>query len=205
MYGVVCEESSVKQWHHQDGDGLQKEEVGSTIHSPLCLSFTRQDLDMVEEYNWKTSTGCINRARAGSASYKSWAPSMCNRVMEVFYHSVSFAVVCSGSSIKAGDTNSLNKLIRKAGPLTGCKLDTFIAVMKTRHLKNHHPSWIILRNLCMTYWTGSRAPSLTDWFNSAVTKKHTGNLSYRTLSSSITQYICLTKNHLPDFFQQVIW
>lgn len=30
-----------------------------------------QDLDMVEEYNWKTSTGCINRARAGSTSYKS--------------------------------------------------------------------------------------------------------------------------------------
>ena len=40
-----------------------------------------------------------------------------------------------GSSIGASDTNRLNKLIRKAGSVIGCKQDTLEAVMERRTLK----------------------------------------------------------------------
>lgn len=43
-------------------------------------------------------------------------------------------VVCWRRSIKAGDNDILTKLIRKADSVTGCKLDTFEAVVLTRSL-----------------------------------------------------------------------
>ena len=46
------------------------------------------------------------------------------------------AVVCWGSSIGASNTNRLNKLIRKAGPVIGCKQDILEAVVERRTLKN---------------------------------------------------------------------
>lgn len=39
-----------------------------------------------------------------------------------------------GSSIGAGDTNRMNKLIRKAGSVTGCKLHTFEVVVERSSL-----------------------------------------------------------------------
>ena len=41
-----------------------------------------------------------------------------------------FALVYSGSNIRAGDTNRLNKLIKKAGSVIGCKLDSFEVVVE---------------------------------------------------------------------------
>ena len=45
-------------------------------------------------------------------------------------------VVCwGGGSIRAGDINRLNKLIRRAGSVIGCKPDTFEVVVERRTLK----------------------------------------------------------------------
>ena len=64
---------------------------------------------------------------------------MCSKMLEIFYQSVVasalfFAVVCWGSSIRASDTNRLNKLIKKAGSVIGVKPDTFEAVVERRTL-----------------------------------------------------------------------
>jgi hypothetical protein len=58
---------------------------------------------------------------------------------DIFYQSVVasalfYAVVCWGGSIGAGNTNRLNKLIRKAGSVIGCNLDTLEAVVERRML-----------------------------------------------------------------------
>ena len=44
------------------------------------------------------------------------------------------AVVCWGNSIIASDANRLNKLIRKAGSIIGCRQDTFQSVVERRTL-----------------------------------------------------------------------
>lgn len=54
--------------------------------------------------------------------------SFSSRMMESFYQSavagaVYLAVVCWENSSRAGNTNRMNKLIRKSSSLTGCKLD----------------------------------------------------------------------------------
>ena len=64
---------------------------------------------------------------------------VCSKMLEIFYQSVVasalfFAVVCWGSSIGAGDTNRLNKLIKKAGSVIGCKPDTVESVVERRTL-----------------------------------------------------------------------
>ena len=46
--------------------------------------------------------------------------------------SLFYAAVCWGSSIGAANTNQLNKLIRKAGSVIGCKMDTVEAVVERR-------------------------------------------------------------------------
>lgn len=64
---------------------------------------------------------------------------MCSKMLEILYQSVVasalyFAVVCWGSSIGAGETNRLNKLIKKAGSVIGCKQDSLEAVVERRIL-----------------------------------------------------------------------
>ena len=64
---------------------------------------------------------------------------MCSKMLEIFYQSVAasalyFAVVCWRSSIVAGDTNRLNKQIKKAGSIIGCKPDTSEVVVERRTL-----------------------------------------------------------------------
>ena len=64
---------------------------------------------------------------------------VCSKMLEIFYQSVVssallFAAVCWGSSIGAGDTNRLNKLIKKAGSVIGCKLDTLENAVERRTL-----------------------------------------------------------------------
>ncbi len=53
---------------------------------------------------------------------------VCSKMLETFYQFVVdsalfFVAVCYGSSIR--DTNRLNKLIKKAGSVMGCKLDIY--------------------------------------------------------------------------------
>ena len=60
---------------------------------------------------------------------------VCNRMPLMFYQSVVastifFAVVCLGTGMKAKDTNSMNKLIRKAGSDVSSRLATLEEVVE---------------------------------------------------------------------------
>ena len=74
-----------------------------------------------------------------SSSWRSWGVfNVCSKVLEMFYQSVgarvlSSTVVCSRSSISS-DTRRLNKLIKKAGSVTGCRQEGFKAVVERRTL-----------------------------------------------------------------------
>ncbi|KAK0135417.1 RNA-directed DNA polymerase from mobile element jockey [Merluccius polli] len=64
---------------------------------------------------------------------------VCSKMLELFYQSavastIFFAVVCWGSSIRASDSNRLNKIIRKAGSVLGFKLVSLESVMERRML-----------------------------------------------------------------------
>ncbi|KAM4580370.1 uncharacterized protein PAE49_005246 [Odontesthes bonariensis] len=65
---------------------------------------------------------------------------VCSRMLETFYHSVVagaifFAAVCWGSSIRASDSNRLDKIIRKAGSVLGQKLESLETVVERRTRK----------------------------------------------------------------------
>ena len=65
---------------------------------------------------------------------------VCSKMLEIFYQSVVasvlfFAVVCWGSSIGASDANRLNKFIKTASSVIGCKQDTLEAVVERGMLK----------------------------------------------------------------------
>ncbi|KAI3355030.1 hypothetical protein L3Q82_017846 [Scortum barcoo] len=62
-----------------------------------------------------------------------------SRMLEIFYQSVVasaifFAAVCWGSSIRASDTNRLDKIIKKAGSVLGFRLESFETVVERRML-----------------------------------------------------------------------
>lgn len=62
---------------------------------------------------------------------------MRSRLLQIFYQSVVasalfFTVVCWGGGIMAGETNRLNKLVRKASSVVGLKLDSLEAVVEKR-------------------------------------------------------------------------
>ncbi|KAK0135140.1 hypothetical protein N1851_029041 [Merluccius polli] len=64
---------------------------------------------------------------------------VCSKMLELFYQSavastIFFAVVCWDSSIRASDSNRLNKIIRKAGSVLGFKLVSLESVMERRML-----------------------------------------------------------------------
>ncbi|KAK0139056.1 Somatostatin [Merluccius polli] len=63
-----------------------------------------------------------------------WSP-----LHKIFYQSVVsaifFAAVCWGSSIRASDTNRLDKIIKKAGSVLGLRLESFESVVERRTLK----------------------------------------------------------------------
>ncbi|XP_068424979.1 uncharacterized protein [Clinocottus analis] len=81
--------------------------------APRPLSVLGEDMDIVVEYN---------------------------KMLELFYQSVVasvlyFSIVCWGSSIGAGDTNRLNKLVKKAGSIIGCKQEHLEQLVERRTLK----------------------------------------------------------------------
>ena len=107
---------------------------------------------------------------------------VCRKMSEIFYQSVVasaifFAAVCWGSSIRASDTNRLDKTIKKAGSVLGLKLESFESVVERRTLKNCFPSLTMISTLSITQWSDSGAPSLTGCSSSAVEGTDTGSPS----------------------------
>lgn len=104
----------------------------------LVLSNLGQEGDVVEDLNWlnwKIDSDvdlplippfCIQKGDEewGSISLGSWDPSVRGGKWWIFHQ----RVTCTG----AGDTDRLDKLIRKAGSVIGCKLNTFEAVLKRK-------------------------------------------------------------------------
>ena len=113
-----------------------------------------QDVEAVEDYkylgvtinhrlDWRSNTEAVYKKGMSRLYFlrKLRSLNVCSKMLKIFYQSVVasvffFAVVCWGSSIGASDTNRLNKLIRKAGSVIGCKQDTLEAVMERRTLKH---------------------------------------------------------------------
>ncbi|KAI3374361.1 hypothetical protein L3Q82_005960 [Scortum barcoo] len=66
---------------------------------------------------------------------------VCRTMLQMFYHSVVssiifYAAVCWGSRLKtAGDTNRLNKLIRRPGSVLGVELESVVEVSERRMLR----------------------------------------------------------------------
>ena len=122
-----------------------------TAPQPLCT--LGKDVEVVEDYkylgvtinhrlDWRSNTEAVYK-KGMSRLYilrKLKSFSVYSKMLEILYQSVVasvlfFAVVCLGSSIGASDTNRLNKLMKKAGSVIGCKQDTLEAVMERRTLK----------------------------------------------------------------------
>jgi len=121
--------------------------------APTPLSVLGVDVDMVEEYkylgvsidsrlNWKANINAVYKKGMSRLFFlrKLRSFNVCSKMLELFYQSVvasvlHFAIVCWGSSIGAGDTSRLNKLVRKAGSIIGCQLEHLEQVVERRTLK----------------------------------------------------------------------
>ncbi|TWW81868.1 hypothetical protein D4764_01G0016830 [Takifugu flavidus] len=116
--------------------------------SPVCIS--GKDVEIVPSYRflgvqldnkleWSTNTDAVYK-KAMSRLYflrRLRSFSVCSRMLQMFYQSVMastifFAAVCWGAGIKAKDANRLNKLIKKAGSVVGCRLDNLDEVVRDR-------------------------------------------------------------------------
>ncbi|XP_068566954.1 uncharacterized protein [Cebidichthys violaceus] len=128
-------------------------DFGRRTTAPQPLRVLGEDVDMVEEYkylcvsidnrlSWKANINAVYKKGMSRLFFlrKLRSFNVCSKMLEMFYQSVVasalyFAVVCWGSSIGAGDTNRLNKLVKKAGSIIGCKLDSLEQVVERRTLK----------------------------------------------------------------------
>ncbi|TWW55984.1 hypothetical protein D4764_09G0010340 [Takifugu flavidus] len=106
--------------------------------SPVCISGKNVEIvpfyrflgvQLDNKLEWSTNTDAVYKKAMNRLyflrSLRSF--SVCSGMLHMFYQSVMastifFAVVCWGAGIKAKDTNKLNKLIKKAGSVVGCKL-----------------------------------------------------------------------------------
>ncbi|TWW67116.1 hypothetical protein D4764_02G0001570 [Takifugu flavidus] len=114
----------------------------------VCIS--GKDVEIVPSYRflgvqldnkleWSTNTDAVYK-KAMSRLYflrRLRSFSVCSRMLHMFYQSVMastifFAAVCWGAGIKAKDANRLNKLIKKAGSVVGCRLDNLDEVVRDR-------------------------------------------------------------------------
>ncbi|XP_062844747.1 zinc finger protein 420-like, partial [Trichomycterus rosablanca] len=91
--------------------------------------------------DWRANTEAVYRKGMSRLYFlrKLMSFNVCNKMLTIFYQSVVagalfFAAVCWGSSLRAGDVKKLNKLIRKAGSVLGCSLDSFELVHN--HIKS---------------------------------------------------------------------
>ncbi|TWW75415.1 hypothetical protein D4764_13G0000770 [Takifugu flavidus] len=116
--------------------------------SPVCIS--GKEVEIVPSYRflcvhldnkleWSTNTDAVYKKAMRRLYFlrRLRSFSVCSRVLHMFYQSVMasiivFAVVCWGAGIKAKDANRLNKLIKKAGSVVGCKLANLDEVVRDR-------------------------------------------------------------------------
>lgn len=91
--------------------------------------------------DWKSNTEAVYKKGMSRLYFlrKLRSFNVCSKMLEIFYQSVVasaifFAVVCWGGSIRASDTNRLEKIIKKAGSVLGLKLESFETVMERRKL-----------------------------------------------------------------------
>nr|XP_043902249.1 uncharacterized protein LOC122782107 [Solea senegalensis] len=166
-------------------------EMGRKRTAPQPLKVLGEVIEMVEEYkflgvrlnnrlDWKCSA--VYRKGMSRLFFLRRLRSfdVCSEMLELFYQSVVasalfFAVVCWGSSIGASETNKLNKLIKKAGSIIGCKQDTVETVVERRMLNKFFPSWITPIILSTTSSRPRRAHSPRDSDSSAVTRTDSGS------------------------------
>ncbi|KAK9513184.1 hypothetical protein VZT92_026740 [Zoarces viviparus] len=108
--------------------------------APQPLRVLGEDVDMVEEYkylgvsinsrlNWKININAVYKKGMSRLFFlrKLRSFNVCSKMLEMLYHLLwsvhCTSVVCWRSSIGAGDTNRLNKLVKKAGSIVDCKQD----------------------------------------------------------------------------------
>ncbi|TWW61360.1 hypothetical protein D4764_04G0000060 [Takifugu flavidus] len=106
----------------------------------LQLNVTKtKEMVLDNKLEWSTNTDAVYK-KAMSRLYflrRLRSFSVCSRMLHMFYQSVMastifFAAVCWGAGIKAKDANRLNKLIKKAGSVVGCRLDDLDEVVRDR-------------------------------------------------------------------------
>ncbi|KAK0147391.1 hypothetical protein N1851_013140 [Merluccius polli] len=88
--------------------------------------------------DWKSNTEAVYKK--GMSRLFPEDAEIFQRMLEIFYQSVVasaifFAAVCWCSSIRASDTNRLDKIIKKAGSVLGLRLESFESVVERRTLK----------------------------------------------------------------------
>ncbi|KAK0147064.1 RNA-directed DNA polymerase from mobile element jockey [Merluccius polli] len=111
-----------------------------------------EEVEEVEDYkylgvvidnrlDWKANSEAVYKKGMSSLYFlrKLRSFNVCSKMLELFYQSavastIFFAVVCWGSSIRASDSNRLNKIIRKAGSVLGFKRVSLESVMERRML-----------------------------------------------------------------------
>lgn len=129
---------------------------GTTLQ-PWCI--LGRDFKLVEEYKylgvtvdsqlkWKANSTAVYKKGCSRLYFlrKLRSFNVCSKMLEILYQCVIAStlfssVVCWGSSITASDTGRLNKLIRKAGSVIGCRQETFEPVVERRALNKlviHH-------------------------------------------------------------------
>ncbi|KAI3371529.1 hypothetical protein L3Q82_024120 [Scortum barcoo] len=91
--------------------------------------------------DWKSNTEAVYKKGMSRLYFlrKLRSFNVGSRMLEIFYQSVVasaifFAAVCWGSSIRAGDNNRLDKIIKKAGSVLGLRLESFETVVERRML-----------------------------------------------------------------------
>ncbi len=116
------------------------------------------------QLNWRANSTAVYKKGCSRLHFlrKLRSFSVCSKMLEIIHQSVIASTLCSsmvclGSSITASDTSRLNKLIRKAGSVIGCRQETFEAVME-----RCYPSWTSRTTLFTTHWTDSGASSPRD-------------------------------------------
>jgi len=91
--------------------------------------------------DWKSNTEAVYKKGMSRLYFlrKLRSFNVCSKMLEIFYQSVVssalfFAAVCWGSSLRASDTNRLDKIIKKAGSVVGHRLESFESVAERRTL-----------------------------------------------------------------------
>ena len=87
--------------------------------------------------DWKSNTEAVYKKGMSRLYFlrKLRSFNVCSKMLEIFYQSVVasaifFAAVCWGSSIRASNTNRLDKIIKKAGSVLGLRLQSFESVVE---------------------------------------------------------------------------